>query len=333
MRDSLILGCVCLAASSFADEAVFSADGNSVTFVPKNFEANHLWKLDIGTGKVEKIALGGAVAKEGVTSLCLGGEGELLLTTGEGVYVQDDKGTRKLAPAPVKGNLSIKGLAVAPASAAAFADWLFLSGEDAEIENHRILYSRKPGTKAFVPMFIRRVNRVHAAAFALNGRFFFGGDGDLWEGGFEDMGDGEVVRLGLIGARIAPLGFFNTGTSNGGSMYVDQIMVAGEALYVRLRGHHLSELVRVPMPAASALDEKDAVMSDPAASYRLQSQLLSKAEVIPTQHFEITISAATAVGGNEFLFFRANDDDGIGLYLWDRQSGRAKRVASEISEE
>lgn len=92
------------------------------------------------------------------------------------------------------------------------------------------------------------------------------------------------------------------------------------------------------MPATSVLDGKDAVMSDPAASYRLQSQLLSKPEVIPTQHFEITITAATAVGGNEFLFFRANDDDGIGLHLWDcqlseAQSGRAKRIASEISEE
>ena len=92
------------------------------------------------------------------------------------------------------------------------------------------------------------------------------------------------------------------------------------------------------MPATSVLDGKDAVMSDPAASYRLQSQLLSKAEVIPPQQLEITISAATAVGGNEFLFFRAIDDDGIGLQLWDRQSGeaqsgRAKRIASEISEE
>lgn len=44
------------------------------------------------------------------------------------------------------------------------------------------------------------------------------------------------MRLGLIGARIAPLGFFNTDTANGGSMYVDQIMVAVGALYVRLRG-------------------------------------------------------------------------------------------------
>jgi hypothetical protein len=87
------------------------------------------------------------------------------------------------------------------------------------------------------------------------------------------------------------------------------------------------------MPATSVLDEKDAVMSDPAASYRLQGELLSKAEVIPTQPFEITISAATAAGGNERVFFRANDDDGIGLYLWDRQSGKARRVALEVSEE
>jgi hypothetical protein len=115
----------------------------------------------------------------------LSGEGELLLTTAEGVYVQNAKATRKLAPASVKGDLLIKGLAAAPATA--FADWLFLSGEDAEIENNRICYSCKPGTKAFVPMFIRRVNRVHAAAFAPNGRFFFGGDGALWEGGFEDI--------------------------------------------------------------------------------------------------------------------------------------------------
>ncbi len=83
------------------------------------------------------------------------------------------------------------------------------------------------------------------------------------------------------------------------------------------------------MPATPVLNGKDAVMSDPAASYRLQSRLLSKAEVIPTQQLEITISAATAVGGNEFLFFRAIDDDGIGLHLWDYQLSKAERIASE----
>lgn len=330
MQTRLVFGLILLAATSPADEAFFSADGKSVTFVPRSFDANYLLKFDIASGKQEKIPLEGPVAKEGVSSIARGAQEELLLTTPKGVYVQDAKGTRKLASAPVEGVLPINALAAAPATSAVVPDWLFVSGKDADNEQIRLLYSRKPGTKTFEPMFIRRVDEIYAIAFAPNGRFFFGGDGDLWEGNFETMDNGTEVILALVGARIAPLGFFNTDTANGGSMYVDQIMVAGEGLYVRLRGHGLSELVRVPMPAVSALDEKDGVMTDTAASYRLQALMLSHTEVISTQPFEIKLSAATAIGGNELLFFRASDDDGLGLYIWDRKSGKSKRVASEM---
>ena len=78
---------------SLSDEAFFSADGKSVTFVPRTGEG-YLLRLDIDLAKVSKLRLGPAVMNDTVTALCRGGDGETLLTTANGVYVHDAKGTR-----------------------------------------------------------------------------------------------------------------------------------------------------------------------------------------------------------------------------------------------
>lgn len=334
MRTPLLLSlCFVLSAvAARADLAFFSEDGKSVTFVPKT-EESCLLQLEVATGKVTKIVLSGTAAKGTVTSVCRGGDGETLLTTEGGVFVHDAKGTRKLADAPVKGAWAIGDLATAPAAMPGVGDWLFLSGNDVKDENQRVFYARKPGAKAFAPVFCRRVKQSAAAAFTADGRLFFGGDGDLWEGAFEPMEEGDAAALVLKGARIAPLGVFNTDETNSGSMWAEQVMVAGKSLYVRLKGHLISEIVRVPMPAAPALDEKSGAMSSTAASYRIQSEMLSKVQVIANTQDDVRVCAATAADGQERLFYRVTDDGGLGLYLWDAKSGKAKKVGVEKSEE
>jgi hypothetical protein len=329
MRASLLLvvGFVAVAAVGRADQAFFSADGKTVTFVPK-IDVGYLLRLDLATMKQEKLKLGADCAKEEVTSLCRGGDGEALLTTAKGVYVHDAKGTRKLADAPVKAGWPIDSLAAAPASTADVGDWLFLSGSDPDDVQRRTFYSRKPGTKSFKPVFCRRVNRVDSGVFTTDGRFFFAGGGDLWEGMFQPFEGGDTMDAVLVGTRIAPLGLMNTDEANGGNLWVAQVMIAGKTLYVRLRGHGMSELVRVPM-----LTRPTQEMST-ADNYNYQRDMLSKTEVINTGvDSEIWLSAATEVEGHEKLFFRASDGEGnIGLYLWDHTTGKSTKVAVEKEE-
>jgi len=313
-----------------AEQAFFSADGKCVTFVPRT-DQGYLLKLDISTAEVAKIPLLGEPAKEAITSLCRGGDGEALFTTESGVYVHDDKGTRKLAPPPAKGDWGIENLAAAPADLPTIGDWLLLSGPD-ENPGHRTFFARKPGTKTFTPVFCRRVKSVGALTFAPGGRMFFEGDGDLWEGSFESM-EGEPSQtpaLVLNGARIAPLGLFNTDMANSGSMWVHEIMVAGDALYVRLRGRHMSQIIRIPIHPTSALQGEDGPSHDPAKAYKYMAEMLALAEVITPPDIEVTLSAATAAEGDEKVFYCSSDGKGsLALYLWERNTSKAQRIATE----
>jgi hypothetical protein len=319
-----------LSCPLLADQAFFSADGKSVTFVPRAAEG-HLLRLDLSTAEVAKIPLLGEPAKESVTSLCRGGDGEALFTTESGVYVHDAKGTRKLAPTPAKGDWGIENLTAAPADLPSIGDWLLLSGPD-ESPGRRTFFARKPGTKAFSPVFCRRVESVGALAFAPGDRMFFEGDGDLWEGAFESMDGepGQTPTLVLNGARIAPLGLFNTDMANSGNMWVHEVMVAGDALYVRLRGRHMSQIIRLPIHPTSALKGESGPSHDPAKAYKYMAEMLALAEVVTPPVIEVTLSAATAAEGDEKVFYRSSDGEGkLGLYLWERNTSKAQRIATE----
>jgi hypothetical protein len=122
--------------------------------------------------------------------------------------------------------------------------------------------------------------------------------------------------------------------SNSGSMWVEQVMVAGRALYVRLHGRLISELVRVPIHPTPALDEKAGAMSGTTPNYRYQSEVMSKVEVITIPEDDIRISAAISIEGSERLFYRASDGEGnLGLYIWEYNTGKSRKVAVEKSEE
>ena len=57
-------------------------------------------------------------------------------------------------------------------------------------------------------------------------------------------------------------------------------------------------------------------------------------EVITIPENDIRISAAISIEGNERLFYRASDGEGnLGLYIWDYNTGKSRKVAVEKSEE
>ncbi len=325
---STVMVSLLAASSAHAGEAVFAKDGQSVAFT-SFFNEDSILRLDLGTRKLETVALGAAVKGQHITSLTSGGDGELLFLTEKAAWVNDAKGTRRLCN--VGAVKYPRDLVAAPAKAAGVADWLFLSGPRSAEDGGggTEFYGRKPGDKAFTSMFCRRVNSVWAGAFASDGRFFFAGEGDLWEGSFDPEPAGGGLGS-LSGVRIAPLAMMNTDSGNGGNLWVTQVMPAGKSIYVRLRGTHMGELLRVPMNPVPALDEKSGAMGSLEDHYKYLSKSLASVQRIETSGDDITASAAAVRGGDEVVFFRTRVGGGKwGLMLWSKSTGKAEQVAVE----
>jgi len=87
------------------------------------------------------------------------------------------------------------------------------------------------GKKAFVPVFVRRLERVTAAPVFSGERMVFGGSCDVWEGGVEVEEQSELPPT-LWGQHIAPLAMCNTDRQHGCPPGDDR------------RGHHLGDHAR-----------------------------------------------------------------------------------------
>jgi hypothetical protein len=60
------------------------------------------------------------------------------------------------------------------------------------------------------------------------------------------------------------------------------------------------------------------------------AEMLALAEVITPPDIEVTLSAATAAEGDEKVFYCSSDGKGsLALYLWERNTSKAQRVATE----
>lgn len=307
-------------ASLFAGSGFFSADGKTVTFAPSG-EQGCLIRVELESGKVERLSLGSDASKQEVLSVCRGADGKALFTTETGVFVFDSKGTRKLASPPAEAKSAMRDLAVAPDTARHVGDWMFVSAIKKEGDlTRRWFYARKPGQPDFQEVFCRRLRFASDGVFTASGRFFFVGEDDLWEGKF---GGGAAEGDHSIDAvRVAPLAFLETDFGNAGAMYVREILVAGDFLYVTLQGHHLHEVVRVPVldPPSYEVDLK--------ANYRRQMEMLSKAEVIEelADEREWCLAAAN-VKGTEMIALTGPAGHANELWLWDYKTRRARSVA------
>jgi len=323
----VLLGLSC-AAMARAGDAFFSKDGQSVTFVSGEHDESVL-NLNLTTRNIETVSLGTAIKGQSITSLASGEDGELLFLTEKGAWVNDANGTRKLCGLGSAAHGA--DLSVAPATAAGVADWLFIAGDRAEKDRSAAstLHYRKPGEKEFRPVFCRRVNSVWAGAFTSDGRFFFAGESDLWEGAVDpDPVGGGVATLN--GVRIAPLALKNTDCTNGGNLWVAQVMPAGSSIYVRLRGTHMGILLRVPVNPVPALDDKSGASGSLIGHYAYLAKALSAVQIIEPEGKGITASAAAETNGRELLFYRSGlGGVRYGLFIWDKASGKSEQVAME----
>ncbi|MBL9142061.1 MAG: hypothetical protein JNM99_00145 [Verrucomicrobiaceae bacterium] len=310
--------------SLHAGDAFFSADGRTVTYVP-TFDTGCLKRINLETKVVEKITVS-LPKDEGIVALASGADGEALFTTEKAAWVHDAKGTRKLCDLGAIENST--SLIVAPSKGEHFADYLFVTGSEKDDPNRHLFFYRKPGQKTFKSTFCRRVQTIYTGAFTADGRFFFDGDGDLWEGGFEPEDEQAEMPPVLNGVRIAPLGLFNTDSANGGSLYVNRILPAGKSIFVVLRGHHMGHLLRVAMNPTSAMKEGSGANDTVQGNYAYMAKSLASVQIIDDSFDPITTAAAISINGTERLLYSKGNTNQT-FYLWDSASGKSVEIAKD----
>ena len=328
MKITALLAAV-LTCSAVAGDSFFSADGSTVTFAPLH-ETGHLLRVTVASGEVSKLPLPPVLKDASVPGLARGGLGEALFIAGPAVWVMKDDGTvKKVCDTGTMESPEDLFVAVKPGTPV--TDWMFLSGVSKVEGSTPDFYARKPGQKSFGGVFCRRIQNVRSGCFSDDGRLFFTGNGDVWEGGIqtEDEPDG---RMGvLVGARIAPVALLTTDEGNSGSVWVGGLNAAGKWLYAGLTGRHEGSIVRLPIPAKTLYSE----MGD--EKYTLRSHLdtmraaLEKTEILVAETGGLTAFCACEVNGEARVFYRGEDDEGRGLFLWNG-SGAPRRLANEPAE-
>ena len=320
-------GALLLAVSTaHAGDSFFSADGKTVTFAPLS-KPGVICRVDVGNGKITEFPLPRELKEATVTGLARGGQGEALFLAGTAAWVMKDDGTVKRITDLGKAS-GAENLFVATKPGTPLTDWLFLSGTEGKESDSTVFFGRKPGTKSFGQVFCRRVDNVNCGCFADDGRFFFSGGGDLWEGSIEPEENTQFMIATLIGARIAPVAMHNTDSGNGGNMFVSGLSAAGKWIYAGMRGHHMGCILRVPIPAKPIYTGSDGDVPEPKPHLEAMRSALEKTEVLVTGMEGLTAFAACEVEGKPRVFYRS---ESTALWLWDA-SGAPREMAREPGE-
>ena len=323
---TLVAAVLVAASTVHAGDAFFSADGKSVTFAPRN-RTGILCRLDVAGSKLTELTLPAELKAAEVTGLARGGQGEALFLAGTAAWVMKDDGTVKRITELGKVT-GAQNLFVASKPGTPLTDWLFLSGTAGSPGSSQEFFARKPGAKGFSEVFCRRVANVDCGCFSDEGRFFFSGGGDLWEGGFAVEDDPQMRLATLIGARIAPIATHNTDSGNGGNMFISGLSVAGKWIYAGMRGRHLGCILRVPIPDKPLYTEDAGGLPEPKAHLEAMRASLEKTELLVADMDGLTAFAACEVDGKPRVFYRG---EGAALWLWDA-TGAPREIARESRE-
>ncbi len=319
----LLFAVLLTAPAAEAGDAFFSADGKTVTFAPL-FGSGKLWRLNVADGKLTELPLPPELKDASVNGLARGGQGEALFIAGPAAWVMKDDGTVKRITELGKVK-EAQNLFVATKPGTPITDWLFLSGTDGSSGSSQEFFARKPGVKGFSDVFCRRVDNVDCGCFSDDGRFFFSGGGDLWEGGFALEEEPPMRVATLIGARFAPIATLNTDGANGGSMFIGGLSAAGKWIYAAMRGRHMGCILRVPIPDKPLYTDEATDLPEPKVHLEAMRASLGKTELLVTDTDGLTSFAACEVEGKPLVFYRG---EGEALWLWDA-SGAPREIAKE----
>lgn len=317
---------ITLAPLASAGEAFFTPDGKTIiTAVSTPSAITGLAKIDVASGKATKIPLPADFTE--IESVARGAEGEILFLANDAVWVlKNGEAVRKVVSTTSVKHAS--DLFVGTKKGSPTEDWLFVSGaEDDKDTTRPTFFARKPGSKKFESVFCRRTEDALSGAFSADGRFFFASSADVWEGQIspDSEGSGGGVAV-LVGARFAPLGYFNTDSANAGSMGVGTVCPAGKWIYCSMHGHHMGAIVRAPLLTKPLFAKDEGGFKSVKDNYTAMAQTLAKSEVIADDLEDIYGLCATEVNGKPLVFFYSRpDENGAPLMLWNG-SGEPKVI-------
>ncbi|MBP6600560.1 MAG: hypothetical protein KA250_02070 [Verrucomicrobiales bacterium] len=308
-------------------EACFSADGNSVYLLGYH-SIGEVRRLEINSGESTLLQFEGLKSDDPINAIARGDDNTLLLANSTGIWESGPDGgaTRLLVKLT---NIAVRDLVMAPAQAKAQTGMILVSGmptgDDAG-PGSLTLYAALSGKSTLQEVFCRRVTWVEAPIFATDGRLFYAGDHDLWEGSIYTE-EGEDFRAGTLnGCRIAPLGIFNTDMANSGSMGVKQIAPAGEFLYVRLSGRHMGGLLRLPLPPSPYGNDDEGHPELPRSLSLMMNNLASTEIVIEG---EISALAASPDGSRVFYRINASGEEVGQDWMLITDGGAPRRIGLE----
>ena len=243
--------------NSGASEAAFSSDGKTLWAISREGDALLRFQTDDGAKAPQPIKLPEAIDQDG-GPMQLQTDPKGLLIAGAAKLWLWNPAEPKVAPkalATFPPQFEVSGMVRTPGKGNEGA--ILISGYHSFSDEHpkpkdfdetESLYRLAAGKKSFVPVFVRRLERVTAAPAFSGERMVFGGSYDVWEGGVEVEEPSEMPPT-LWGQRIAPLAMCNTDGANSGSMGVHQVTIAGDTVWATMRGHLMGSVVSFPLPS------------------------------------------------------------------------------------
>lgn len=307
--------------NSGASEAAFSSDGKTLWAISREGDALLRFQTDDGAKAPQPIKLPEAIDQDG-GPMQLQTDPKGLLIAGAAKLWLWNPAEPKVAPkalATFPPQFEVSGMVRTPGKGNEGA--ILISGYHSFSDEHpkpkdfdetESLYRLAAGKKSFVPVFVRRLERVTAAPAFSGERMVFGGSYDVWEGGVEVEEPSEMPPT-LWGQRIAPLAMCNTDGANSGSMGVHQVTIAGDTVWATMRGHLMGSVVSFPLPKKIA----EAEAPDLTETWKIQRDSLSQAKAVKfpaeegVEASDMTDSAdalcsTTDVDGNWKIAFRTN---------------------------
>jgi hypothetical protein len=251
------------AAHALPADVAFSSDNQRIYAVSENENDTEpeLREINLSTKTARVIRLVELAPRESVLDLASGDGGNILFITPNNLWSFDPRSRRatKLCSAP--SGKPFSGVSYDPKSHVPYVT--------VQAENDR-LYRVKNGHE-LVPVRVRRHDQISCLVFSSEGKLFYEESGELWCGEItSDTGDEveEKEIFSVTAERYAPLAYLETHRYMSSEMYVENLAVARDGIYVHplhprsLGGGLWGVLLKLPPPIREAETERDSSVGE-----------------------------------------------------------------------
>lgn len=261
-----------------AAEAVFTADGGRIFYC--SIEPGRLGIVDVAGKKLELLPVK-AAGEDTITGLTRSSSGNIVMAAGKSIWAMnpDKKEAVKVCSAP-DDKTEFIDISCNPKS----GDFIITArrGASETTAGEHVTFVLKKGEKTVKELFVRRVERLGAAGFDAEGRFYFGDPYDLWAGDVMSLGDEEEMASGgvLNGYRYAPLATFQTNQGNGGPEITEAIAPAASGVYVAVVSRYGGKVLKLAHAPQAAEDSDEYLYEDVEKRIKVNIAALQSAKVL-----------------------------------------------------